>query len=124
MNYLLDANSIICLLSGTKPQFAVQVAATEAGEIGVSAVSFAEGVHCNRIGKSPELPLPCELVEEIPVVPFDQLAAQACADLPYMRDRYDRLIAARALSIGAALVMNNETDFADVPGLKVENWTK
>ena len=35
----------------------------------------------------------------------------------------DRLLAAHALSIGATIVTNNEGDFADIPGLKVENWT-
>jgi tRNA(fMet)-specific endonuclease VapC len=33
------------------------------------------------------------------------------------------LIAAHALALGAVLVTNNEKHFADVPGLKVENWT-
>ena len=38
------------------------------------------------------------------------------------RNAMDRLIAAHALSVGATLVTNNEADFKDYPGLKVENW--
>ncbi len=34
----------------------------------------------------------------------------------------DRLIAAHAVSTGIILVTNNEADFKDYPGLKVENW--
>ena len=37
--------------------------------------------------------------------------------------RFDRLIAAHALSLGLTLVTDNERDFADVPELTVENWT-
>ncbi len=46
------------------------------------------------------------------------------ASIPFKRSRFDRLIAAQALSLGLTLVTNNERDFADVPDLKVENWTK
>ncbi len=38
------------------------------------------------------------------------------------RDALDRLIAAHALSLVLILVTNNEADFKDYPGLKVENW--
>jgi len=34
----------------------------------------------------------------------------------------DRLIAAHAVSVGVTLVTNNEADYQDYPGLKIENW--
>lgn len=40
------------------------------------------------------------------------------------RDAMDRLIAAHALSVGVTLVTNNEADFKDYPGLKLENWAQ
>ena len=40
----------------------------------------------------------------------------------HRRDALDQLIAAHALSLGLMLVTNNEADFKDYPGLKVENW--
>ena len=43
--------------------------------------------------------------------------------LPFKRGSYDRLIAAHALSLGLTVVTGNTKHFADVPGLKVENWT-
>ncbi|PMZ78725.1 VapC toxin family PIN domain ribonuclease, partial [Pseudomonas sp. FW306-2-11AD] len=50
-------------------------------------------------------------------------AAREYARLPFKRARFDRLLAAHALSLGATIVTNNEADFADVPGLRVENWS-
>ena len=58
----------------------------------------------------------------------------ACADLgipneqpfhtlPFKRRSFDRLIAAQELALDVILVTDNEKDFADIPGLKVENWT-
>ena len=50
-------------------------------------------------------------------------AAREYARLPFKRARFDRLLAAHALSLGVTIITNNESDFADVPGLTVENWT-
>jgi tRNA(fMet)-specific endonuclease VapC len=63
-------------------------------------------------------------VRAIPMLPFDEAAAREYAKLPFKRARFDRLLAAHALSLGATIITNNEGDFADVPGLKVENWTQ
>ncbi len=60
--------------------------------------------------------------ELVPIIPFEPSAARAFSRLPLKRGSYDRLIAAHALSLGLVLVTNNERDFADVPGLKIENW--
>ena len=59
----------------------------------------------------------------VPILAFDEGAARQYGKLPFKRARFDRLLAAHALSIGATVITNNEGDFADVPGLKVENWT-
>ena len=48
---------------------------------------------------------------------------QSCPKLPFKRARFDRLLAAHALSLGVTIITNNEADFADVPELAVENWT-
>lgn len=61
---------------------------------------------------------------KFPVVPFDEAAARAYARVPFRRGKLDRLIAAHALALDIVLVTNNERDFADVPGLKTEDWTR
>lgn len=95
----------------------------EPGEVAISAISFSE----IALGTQMQRPLPPEVleafIEAIPIVPYDEAAAREYAKLPFKRARFDRLLAAHALSIGATVVTNNEADFADVPGLVVENWT-
>ena len=58
---------------------------------------------------------------------FDEAAARSYAliakKIGVRRKSFDRLIAAYALALGYVLVTSNVKHFADVPGLKVENWT-
>jgi tRNA(fMet)-specific endonuclease VapC len=88
----------------------------------MSAISFAEVA----LGTAQQRPPPPEVLDAfvaaIPILPFDEAAAREYARLPFKRARFDRLLAAHALSIDATVVTDNEVDFADVPGLMVENW--
>ena len=93
------------------------------GEVAISAVSFAEVALGTWNGRPPKQEVLDAFVRVIPIIEFDEAAAREYARLPFKRARFDRLLAAHALSIGAVVVTNNETDFADVSGLKVENWT-
>ena len=95
----------------------------EPSEIAFSVISYAEVAHGTYVGKPPSPDILAAFVEAIPLVTFDEAAALEYAKLPFKRARFDRLLAAHALSIGAIVITNNEADFADVPGLKFENWT-
>ena len=108
---------------GSHPRLRSRLGQCEPGEVGLSAISFAEIVLGEQLGKSPDAKVIEAFVEELAIVPFDEAAARAYANLPFRRRSFDRLIAAHALSLGVTVVTNNEADFADVPGLKVENWT-
>ncbi len=123
MRFSLDANSIIQLLTGAYPALTARVADTEAGAIVVSSIAFAEVAMGSVAGKPPPLDVLDSFVEEIPVVDFDEAAARAYAKLPFKRGNFDRLIAAHALSLGMTVISSNVKHFADVPGLRVENWT-
>ena len=93
------------------------------GDVAISAISFAEIALGTWNGKPPRQDVLDAFVRVIPILPFDDAAAHTYAQLPFKRARFDRLLAAHALSIGATIATNNEADFADVPGLAVENWT-
>lgn len=97
--------------------------AVEPGDISISAISFAEIALGSQVGRPPGTEALAAFVAVVPILPFDEAAARKYAELPFRRARFDRLLAAHALSLGAIVITNNEADFADVPGLKVENWT-
>jgi len=123
MKYLLDANCIIQLLSGAFPALTLRVADSEAGSLVISSVAFAEVALGSANGKHPPMDVLDSFIEEVPIVEFDEAAARCYAELPFKRGNFDRLIAAHALSLGLTVISRNTRDFADVPGLKVEDWT-
>lgn len=110
-------------MAGDYPALGVRLSACASDEVAISAINFAEIALGSELGKPPPPDVLAAFVRRIPIIPFDDAAARAYARLPFKRARFDRLLAAHALSIGATVVTNNEGDFADVPGLKVENWT-
>jgi len=123
LRYLLDANTIILALTGAHPLLRQRIGEREEGEVITSAIAFTEVAHGSARGKPRAFGRLQAFVNEIPVLDFDFAAARAYAALPFKRGSFDRLIAAHALSIGATVVTSNRADFADVPGLAVEDWT-
>ena len=123
MKYLLDTNICILLLGGNVPRLRDRVERCDEGELGMSAVVFAELAMGSWQGKLPPLPVVDAFRRWVPVLPFDERSARLYAQLPFRRGSFDRLIAAHALSLDLTLITNNERDFADVPGLRIENWT-
>ena len=123
IKFLIDADSAIYAMSGDFEVMRQRITSFEPGEIAFSVISYAEVAHGTYVSKPPSEKTLAAFLEAIPLVPFDEAAALEYARLPFKRARFDRLLAAHARSIGATIITNNEGDFADVPGLKVENWT-
>ena len=123
MRYLLDSNILIALALAGNEGVRVRAAECDVGDLVTSAIVYAEVIHGSIGGKPPPFEQLQTLIEEIHVLPFDETAARFYASLPFDRGSYDRLIAAHALSLDLIVVTHNRKDFADVPGLKVENWT-
>jgi tRNA(fMet)-specific endonuclease VapC len=123
MNYLFDTNSCIYLFVRQYPELERRVAETELGQIVISSIVYAELFWGCFSGMGPKPEQLALLTRQMPVLPFDEKAAETYARFPSRRGSYDRLIAAHALSLDLTLVTNNGTDFIDVPGLKIENWT-
>jgi len=119
---MLDTNMCIYLLNGHSPELTRRVGDQPSGSIGMSAITLGELMvgGGSRTAASPELE---NMIDELPVVPFDDTAARAYGSLPFRRGSFDHLIAAHALSLGLILVTNNEKHFKDLPGLGIENWT-
>lgn len=122
--YLLDTNICIYLLEALSEPARRRVEAHHPGELTTSAVVFAEVARGINWSDQDAVHSVDRLFTVVPVLPFDQNAAVTYAKLPFKRARFDRLIAAHALALGLTLVTNNVADFADIPGLAVENWTE
>jgi tRNA(fMet)-specific endonuclease VapC len=119
--FMLDANICIYILSGASLAAAARVSACSVGQLVTSAVAYAEVmIGAERFGQAGKARA---FFAQVAVLPFDSAAGVAYSKLPFKRGSYDRLIAAQAVSLGLTVVTSNEADFADVPGLKVENWT-
>lgn len=123
IRFLIDSDCAVYAMTARFAALGERLSQLVPGEIAISSISFAEVALGTIAGKPPEPSVLEAFVAVIPILPFDEAAAREYAKLPFKRARFDRLLAAHALSVGATVVTNNEADFADVPGLKVENWT-
>lgn len=121
---MLDANIVIGLLGGGPEPLRERVERCARGDIAISAIAFAEVALGSWNGKRPSLIVLDQLPRLFEVVPFDHLAARLYAQLPFRRHSFDMLIAAHALALDLTLITNNERDFADIPDLRIENWTR
>ena len=122
MKYLLDSNIIIYLTMGSNEQVVRRAAECDEGDLVTSAVAYAEVAYGSMNAQPPAIEQLRAFVEEVPVLDFDYKAALAYSTLPFKRGSFDRLNAAHALSHDLTIVTHNEADFADVPGLRTENW--
>lgn len=122
--FLLDTNCCIYLLSRTRPLLEERVERCAVGSIGISAIVGAELILGFENAEAGQKELLERFLEQFRVEPFDEKAARAYARVPFRRGKLDRLVAAHALALEATLITNNVQDFSDVPGLKLQNWTR
>ena len=129
MAYLIDTNIAIHARDGT--DVVLDKLAEHDGEVLMSALSLAElqrGLYRDPKFTALRQARLEVLLRVIPILPFDASAAEIygriIAQCGWAKGRdYDRMIAAHAISSGSILVTANETDFRDIPGLSLENWT-
>ena len=131
MRYLLDTNICIYLMREHPPEVAERFRQTPAGDLAISAITYAELSHgverCTDDDRAKAARLLARFTALVPVLALDERAAADFGSLSalvreHRRNVLDRLIAAHARSVNAVLVTNNEADFRDMPGLVVENW--
>ena len=123
--FLLDSNICIYLLDGSDLERAMRVADKLAhydpAEVTLSAVTVAEVFV--GIREQEAMDAAASFFDQFTILPFDEECAKTYAGIPFKRASFDRLIAATALHHELTIITNNEKDFSNVPGLKVENWT-
>lgn len=121
--FLLDANICIYVLADPDGAATRAVEACDEDMVVTSSIAYAEVMRGIPASDIAAIAQASAFFKVITPLPFDLLAAEHYARLPFRRARFDRLIAAHALALGLTLVTNNAKDFADIPGLKIENWT-
>ena len=130
MKYMLDTNICIYLIQKRPPEVLKRLEQQFEGDVVMSAITYAElraGLEMKSSDRARDEAALRALAARIPVQAFDEAGADAYGiarkALPERRrDAMDRLIAAHAVSLDLVLVTNNEADFRDYPGLRLENW--
>jgi tRNA(fMet)-specific endonuclease VapC len=127
--FLLDTNVCIDFLLGRSEKLAERIEPVFE-QLGISAITLGELLVGSRTSSDPagDQRRLAVFASTIEVLPFDARAAEAYGTvvrgIGVRRKSFDRLIGAHALALGRTLVTNDERDFADIAGLKVENWTR
>ena len=127
--FMLDTNMCIYLMKNQPEEVARRFAQCYVGDVVMSAITYAELEYGVAAAANPErehLNL-ANLIEDIPVAPFDGAAGVAYGSIRMAtrdskKDHLDKLIAAHAVALGVTVVTNNRKDFARYPGVMTENW--
>ncbi len=127
--YLLDTDAFLDFTLARSDALKERVRRNYREGLGISSITLAE----LQVGaQSPAAdPLDEERLDRffdtVRLHDFDRAAATAYGRLARQtgirRTRFDRLIAAHALALELVLITGTLRHFADVPGLRIENWT-
>jgi tRNA(fMet)-specific endonuclease VapC len=128
--YLLDTNVCIDFALARSEALRDRIHDNYERGLAISAVTLAElKVGARHKDADPEDDKRLDrLMAVLKVHDFNAAAAEAygrmAREIGLRRNSFDRLIAAHAVTLGLTLITRNEADFAGVPGLRLENWTK
>ena len=129
--YHLDTDISIFVLEQRSIPAITRFQATRPSQVGISIIAIAELRFGMANSQRPEENMSRldMMLKPLTVVPFDDAATHAYAQLRRYLTRagtligpLDMLIAAVALANDAILVTNNVREFERVPDLRVENW--
>lgn len=126
--YLLDTNTCIDFLAGRSDALAKRMA-DNFGKLAISSITLGELIVGVRTSQDPERDARHidYFAARVDVVDFDAACARRYGamvrTIGVRRKSFDHLIGVQALEHGLILVTRNGKDFADVPGLLVEDWT-
>ena len=128
--FLIDTNIAIHLRDNLPS--VLSKARGHAGALAMSALTLAElqqGLYSSPSMWAYRKPRLDMILMSIPVLPFDEAAAAhygvILGQIGWSRSRaFDRMIAAHAIATRRILVSANVSDFDDIPGLQIEDWTE
>lgn len=133
MKYMLDTNICIYVIKERPRSVIRRLRRIDILDVCTSSITLSEleyGVSKSSRPSQNKMAL-AEFLAPIEVVPYGDMAAQEYGRLRAHLEKHgtpigslDMLIAAHALSLGCALVTNNEDEFGRVPRLRVQNWAK
>ena len=127
---LLDTNICIYIINAKPAAVLERFKHYRLGEIGLCSVVAAElAFGVAKSGSARNRQALEMALAPLTILPFDERASWAYGDLRAELERrgtpigsLDTMIAAHALSLQATLITNNTREFAQVPGLHVDNW--
>jgi len=133
MNYLLDTNICVLLIRQKSPQVLTKLTNLSITDIGISALTVAElqyGVQKSSRPIQNQQALD-QFLLSLTSIPFDEEDALVYGHIRATLETQglpigalDTLIAAQAVHNNLILVTNNVREFARVPHLVIEDWTK
>jgi tRNA(fMet)-specific endonuclease VapC len=131
LGYLLDTNICIYIAKRRPPEVLARFAQLQAGEVGMSLITFGE-LHygAQKSSRSEEsLDVLGRLAELIPVLQPDAAVGEhygairaGLEKVGTMLGNNDLWIAAHAWALNVTLVSNNIREFERVAGLRLANW--
>ena len=133
MTYCLDTNILIHLLRGRFLVIETHMRRVGRNNMAVASMVKAELLVGAEKSDNPTKnhALVADILDHLAVLPFDSEAASFYAQMRVDLERKgqivgaeDLVIAATAASRGAIVVTHNVKDFAKIPGVRVEDWTK
>lgn len=126
--YMLDTNACIDFLDARSEAIASRIDANF-GQLCISSITAGELLVGSRTSSDPKADEERinVFLAGVEVVDFDLACARryggVIRSIGVRRKSFDRLIGVQAVEHGHTLVTRNERDFADVPGLTLENWS-
>jgi len=136
--YVLDTD-MLQLFQDDNPRVVAHVRATKRESITISVVTVEEQLsgwytqlrqakdHNRLAWAYRRLAATIRFLSQIQIVDFDEPAIRRCEQLKKLKlkvRKMDLRIAATVLERDAILVTRNVRDFQQVPGLKIEDWSK
>jgi tRNA(fMet)-specific endonuclease VapC len=136
--YVLDTDTLQLFQDGN-PTVVAHVSTVAPGDLATSVVTIEEQLsgwytelrQAKRIERLAwayrRLAATIRFLVKIQIVDFDEPAIQRCQELKKLRlkiRKMDLRIAAIVVQRGGVLVTRNIRDFKQVPGLRIEDWSK